>query len=517
MEPIRQLTRKNVQCNWSNTQERAFEKMKTLVSEAPVLCFYDHAKDIAVQCDASQTGLVAPLLQEGQPLAFASSALTDTETRYAQIEKEMLAFVWSLEKFNQYTYGRKVNVVSDHKPLECILKKALANAPKRLQGMMMRLQKYDVDLMYVPGKNLHLADTLSRAYRPTTEGMHNDFEHVHVVGHVPISESRLEAIRTATEADQVMTALEQIILQGWPEERSRLSPLVHPYFAMRDQLSVYDGIVFRGERVVVPVSQRSILKERIHSSHLGIDGCLRRAKECLFWPNMTGYIRDYISACDVCRTYETANQRETLMSHDIPDRPLAKIGTDLFSNNGKDYLVTVDYYINFWEVDYLADTGAQTIIGKLKAHCARHGIPDTVVSDNGPQYSCQAFARFCESWDITHLTSSPYTSKANGKEESAVKTCKQIMRKCIDSGSDPLLVILDHRNTPSQGLLSSPAQRLMSRRTKTLLPTVTALLRPQVVDAQHTSRDIKRGQLRQAVYYNRSASDKQALEEGDTV
>ena len=129
--------------------------------------------------------------------------------------------------------------------------------------------------------------------------------------------------------------------------------------------------------------QRSILKERIHSSYLGIVGCLRRAKECLFWPNMTGDIRDNISACYVCRTYEIANQRGTLMSHDIPDRLWGNIGTDLFSSNGKDNLVTVDYYSNFWELDYLADTGAQTIIGKLKAHCARHGIPDTIVSDNG--------------------------------------------------------------------------------------------------------------------------------------
>ena len=128
----------------------------------------------------------------------------DTETRCAQIEKEMLS--WSVEKkFNHYTYGQKVNVVSDH-----ILKKGLANAPKRLQGMMMRLHKYDVDLMYVPGKNVHFADTLSRAHRPTMAGPHKDFEHVHVEGHVPISESRLEAIRTATEADQVITALKQL-------------------------------------------------------------------------------------------------------------------------------------------------------------------------------------------------------------------------------------------------------------------------------------------------------------------
>ena len=117
------------------------------------------------------------------------------------------------------------------------------------------------------------------------------------------------------------------------------------------------------------------------------------------------------------------------------------------------------------------------------------------------------------------MTSSPCNSKANSKFKPTRKlrcsdlSCKQIMRKCIDSGSDPFLAIQDHRNTPSQGLLSNPAQRLVSRRTKTLLPTVRALLRPQVVDAQHTSRDIKRGQNRQAVYYNRIASDKQALEE----
>ena len=118
-----------------------------------------------------------------------------------------------------------------------------------------------------------------------------------------------------------------------------------------------------------------------------------------------------------------------------------------------------------------------------------------------------------------HHTRDKQPVQQQSQRESGVRSedLKQIMRKCIDSGSDPFLAILDHRNTPSQGLLSSPAQRLMNRRTKTLLPTVTALLRPQVVDAQHTSRDIKRGQNRQAVYYNRGASDKQALEEGDTV
>ena len=115
------------------------------------------------------------------------------------------------------------------------------------------------------------------------------------------------------------------------------------------------------------------------------------------------------------------------------------------------------------------------------------------------------------------MTSSPYNSKANGKAESAVKTCKQIMRKSKDACSDPYLAILDHRNTPSHGFLSIPAQRLMRRRTKTLLPTVSVLLRPEVVDARHTDRDMRRSQNQQATYYNKRASDRQVLEEGDTV
>ena len=116
-------------------------------------------------------------------------------------------------------------MVSDHKPLEGIRKKALANAPKRLQGMMIRLQKYDINLIYVPGKNLLLADTLSRSYRPTIDGRHDDFEHVHALQYIATTASILEAIRVTTAADQVMTALEQIILKGWPDERIHAPPL----------------------------------------------------------------------------------------------------------------------------------------------------------------------------------------------------------------------------------------------------------------------------------------------------
>ena len=134
MEPLRRLTRKDTEWTWSEEQDKAFNEVKRLVSQAPVLSYYQPDRPLSIQCDASQKGLGAALLQDGRPIAYASRSLSDTEQRYAQIEKEMLAIVFALEKFNQYTFGRHVRVSSDHKPLESILSKPLPVAPRQLQG-----------------------------------------------------------------------------------------------------------------------------------------------------------------------------------------------------------------------------------------------------------------------------------------------------------------------------------------------------------------------------------------------
>ena len=162
-EPLRQLTHKDTDWHWSEVHENAFTRIKEAATQAPVLRYFDPAQKTVLQCDASDTGLGATLLQNGQPVAYASRSLTDTERNYAQIEKELLAIVFGAEKFNQYTYGRKVYVESDHKPLEVIYGKPLVAAPKRLQRVLLRLQKYDLEIGFKPGQHMYLADTLSRA------------------------------------------------------------------------------------------------------------------------------------------------------------------------------------------------------------------------------------------------------------------------------------------------------------------------------------------------------------------
>ena len=139
--------------------------------------------------------------------------------------------------------------------------------------------------------------------------------------------------------------------------------------------------------------------------------------------------------------------------------------------SSKRYTTLVDYLSNFFEIDRLEDTTTATVIRKLKAQFARHGLPCEVVSDPGPQFTASMFRDFAVAYDFEHLLVSPANQKANGKAESAVKSAKRLMRKCKDAHSDPFLALLDFRNTPIQGVGSSPVQRLMNRRTRTLLPT----------------------------------------------
>uniref|UniRef100_A0A8C7WX48 Gypsy retrotransposon integrase-like protein 1 n=1 Tax=Oryzias sinensis TaxID=183150 RepID=A0A8C7WX48_9TELE len=283
---------------------------------------------------------------------------------------------------------------------------------------------------------------------------------------------------------------------------------------MQDELSTQDGLVFKGERVVIPDALQAEITQRIHSTHIGTEGCLRRARDCIDWHGMNDHIKKYIAKCDICRKVDAKQQKETLRPHELTDRPWTKVGTDLFNFDGREYLITMDYYSNFWEIDHLPDTKSSTVIRKLKNHFARQGIPEVVFSDNGPQYSSTEFASFSQKWDLKHKTSSPGYPQSNGKAESAVKTAKRLMRKAKLAGQDPYLALLDHRNTPTQGLDTSPAQRLLSRRTRTLIPMSDSLLQPKVTK---NNQGLTKNRERQSKYYNRTARDMDNLNPGDSV
>ena len=196
-------------------------------------------------------------MQNGQPMAYASRALTETESRYAQIEKELLAIVFACEHFDVYVYGRhSVHVETDHKPLEVIMKKALHAAPKRLQRMLLRLQKYNLQVEYRQGKTMFLADTLSRAYLPQVNAcmFADELEEADHRETLPVSEVRWEQITKASAEDPVMQQLCATIRSGWPIRKSEVPECLHPYFSIRDELTVQGDLVFKGQQFVVPAS-----------------------------------------------------------------------------------------------------------------------------------------------------------------------------------------------------------------------------------------------------------------------
>ena len=217
--------------------------------------------------------------------------------------------MFGLEHNHQYAYGRKVILYTDHKPLVSISRKPLASAPKRLQRLLLRLQRYVAEIRYRPGREMYLADTLSRAYlslSPTDtqrSETQKEVESIHAVDYLAISEQQLNEINQETAKDPTLQTLKNVILRRWPENSSSVPKEVSEYFNVRDELAVQVGIIFKHQRCVIPKTLRQKVKEKIHHAHIGIQGCLRRAREVVYWPSMNQEITDYIEHWDTCNMY----------------------------------------------------------------------------------------------------------------------------------------------------------------------------------------------------------------------
>ena len=224
--PIRELLKKEVEFHWSHEQGKSFDEIKEILTSkpGPVLKFFDLAKPVTVRCDASKNGLGAVLIQEEHSISYASRSLSEAETRYAQIENELLSVLFDLERFNVYTHGVKVLIENDHNPLEIILKKSLQDAPPRLQRMLLRLQKYDFVIKHKLGKDLVVADTLWRAPLPVLDPeIEKEISYyVHtVVSNMPMSDEMIMRLPRATSEDESLQELKTTVINGWRKRRER--------------------------------------------------------------------------------------------------------------------------------------------------------------------------------------------------------------------------------------------------------------------------------------------------------
>ena len=533
-EPLRNLTKENVTYIWSDYHDKSFKNLKEIITNSPCLQYYDVEEEVSIETDASDYGLGAVITQKGHPIAYASRTLSQTERRYSQIEKECLALVFGCQRFDQYLFGRnQITAYTDHKPLESILRKPINSAPKRLQRMMLRLQRYHLNVIYKKGTKMFISDHLSRQPMAAlargegrSEELNYDIFNLHAENTLMreienidpnvyhnVSDATLLRIAKATENDDELLKLKAHIVAGFPHDKNQLEENIKIYWSYRDELSIENGVLYRGTRVIVPkIEQKNILSQ-IHASHLGTSTTLNKVKDNLYWPTISKDISHLCETCTRCQTNKPSNAKPAMQSQPIPKRRWQICSSDIFTHQNENYLVVVDNLTKFWEVEKLNDMSAFEIIDKMKSIFARCGIPELLISDNGPQYTSNEFYKFIKQWRIHHYTSSPYHSAGNGSAEAAVKVIKNLLKK----SNDFHMAVLEHRNTPDTSGYSA-SQKLNSRRLRTTLPIKPKLLSPEIIPVEeiivHT---VKKKRENKQYYDKRNRNSLPQLSVGDNV
>ena len=415
VHPIQTLVNKEHSWHWGPEQDSAFAKVKDALSAEPVLKHYNPKLPLVVQADASKNALGAAMLQEGHPLAYASRSLTSSEQNYCQMEKELLSVQFAMEKFHQYTYGRHVIVQNDHKPLVATHRKPIAAASLRIQRMLLRLQNYTYTFVHVPGKDLHLADTLSRACTEDPPIEETDpLEHIlNSVVVTDLTDAELTELQSATARDLHYSQLTDIVMAGWPENKKDCPSILTPFWDYRDEITVCQQVLLKGRNLMIPAPFRHKYRVKAHNAHLGAESSIRRAKQSIFWPSMSADIRAAVQKCEICARAAPNQQKQPLQQPEIPTTAWHTVSADIFTLDKKDYLVTVDSLSGFFEVDRSRTlTTAETIL-KLTMIFACFGCPHRLITDNARQFTSKEFATFAQNWRFEHKTSSPHYARSN--------------------------------------------------------------------------------------------------------
>ena len=509
--PIRQLLVKNVHFSWSYEQDKALEEIKKVLTNAPVLGFYDVKKDVVLTCDASSSGLGACIMQENRPIAYASRSLTETQLSYAQMEKELLAIVFGAERFSQYIYGKEVTVLTDHKPLLSCLKKPVHKSPVRIQRLLLRLQRYNLKLQYVPGKYMYIPDMLSRAY--VTDNKQTDSERVlekeaeimihSVIRNINCSDLMRDKIINETENDTTLSQIKFYIHDGWPDKIADCSEIAKPYWPIRAHLVYLEGLILYLDRIVIPKSLRTEILNRIHEGHQGRERCKILARKSVYWNGMNADIDKIVEGCEPCLLRRNRPSREPLQPHSVPNRAWQKVAIDLFTIHGIRYQLIVDFFSKWIELSTVPyNATSKDVIKHLKLVFSRLGIPETIFSDGDPIYTSREFNKFCSDYEMNHDYSSAGYPKSNGQVERKIQHVKNIIFKCHNDGSELELALLQYRNTPLNNDIDSPAMLLMNRRLRTKLPCISSFL-----NTKHDSENrisLKSAQEKSKMFYDRN-------------
>ena len=453
IEPLYRLTKKDIPWQWGTKEQTAFNKVKTMLCNDTVLAHFDPSLPIGIACDASSVGIGAVLFhryKDGRerPIVNASKTLTETQRNYSQIQKEALAIIFALSKFHHFLYGRKFILITDHKPLLTLFGPTKATpslAANRLARWALMLSQYEYTIEYRKTSDHGNADALSRLpVGPDAQfdGRESDADADCICTIKTVSKQLNAAdpgvLSKETVKDRVLATVVRYTREGWPfskiHEDSTNSKstcyTVDAFKKIRESLSVTDGCLFYGARVVIPVSLQAQVLEILHLGHFGMQRMKQLARTAVYWPGIDASIADVSRACQACAEHQNLPSKPPVHPWMFPEKPWSRLHVDHAINFlGSNWLLLTDAYSNYPCIHQTSSTSSKATIGLLEQDFAHFGYPHTLVSDNASSFTSEEFQEWSKARGIVNLTGPPYHPATNGAAERLVQTFKKSMLK----------------------------------------------------------------------------------------
>lgn len=440
-EPLTYLTKADVDFKWETPQVEAFQELKRRLQTPPILAHFDEEADTEIHTDASSTGLGAVIVQRTDGLerviSYASRSLSKAEANYSTTEKECLAIIWATSKFRPYLYGRPFKVVSDHHAL-CWLAN-LKDPSGRLARWSLRLQEFDITVVYKSGRKHSDADCLSRA--PVDPPPQDDQD----------DDSFLGPISTDDFAERQRADPELKILMDYLQGKTADVPKVFrrglaSFFLRNNVLLKKNFSPLRADHLlVVPSALRPEVLEALHddptAGHLGVSRTLSRIQEKYYWPRLTADVAHYVKTCRDCQRRKTPTTRPAglLQPVEPPQRPFQQIGMDLLgpfptSTSGNKWIVVATDYLTRYAETRALPKGTAAEVAKffIENIVLRHGAPEVLITDRGTAFTAdltQAILRYSQT---SHRRTTAYHPQTNGLTERLNKTIADMLAMYVD-------------------------------------------------------------------------------------
>lgn len=504
--PLDKLLKNGVKFVWEASHQNAFIKLKKILSSELVLTHFDPRKNIVLATDASKDGMGAALMHrfaDGSlhPIMHFAATFNAAEKQYSQIEKEARALIFGLKRSHFYIAGRRITVQVDHKPLLAIFGSKTGipvYTANRLQRWALVVMAYDIKFEFIGTSSFGYVDIVSRLMLNQTktdedvviatvqlDNLEEDDSDEHLLCFAVESAKQLPItfadIQQSTNACKTLQEVIRLVkTDRWPQSQKQLNNLeVAAYFQYRNEIKIHENCLFRGEQIVIPKNLRQRIINDLHTGHPGVCRMKLLAADKCFWPNISHDIENVVKSCGNCAKATKSPSKCTLQPWPVPTKPWIRIHIDYAGPiDGFYFIVIVDAYSKWPEIFKTTTTTAMKTIEIFSDLIARHGLCETCVTDNGPQFVSETFETFCKQHGIKHLTTAFYSAQSNGQAERFVDLLKTGLKK-IKGNVDQKLreFLMTYRYTPSYNLGKKSPFELMSGRQ---MRTKYSLLKPDV-------------------------------------